>query len=410
MEVENTNLRNVKGFKDYLPTDAKRRRFVVAKLSEVFERYGFEPLETPTLEYASTLEGKYGAEEKLIYKFETEGNDKVAMKYDQTVPLARVVSQYGPRGDQLLTIPFKRFQIQSAFRGENTQKGRYREFLQCDVDIVGVDSPLADGEILTVAIESYKALGLSVTLEINDRELLKKYDNKTLAIVDKLKKIGQNGVVESLITSGMSEQEASATLDEITNLKPSDRINNVITIMEKLGYSGDLISFTPTLIRGLDYYTGIILEVVLKNDSSSSSLGGGGRWNEMIGKFCGLDMPAVGFAVGVDRTIEAMVEAGLFDEKNSGKDVLVTVFNPDLEAKSIEVWNKLQSKGINAEIWLDPSSKLDKQLKYADSKNKGYVIIIGQDEISDGKVTLKRMADGESSRVTIDEVVKTLSQ
>lgn len=383
---------------------------MVAKLSEVFERYGFEPLETPTLEYASTLEGKYGAEEKLIYKFETEGKDKVAMKYDQTVPLARVIAQYGPRGDQLLTVPFKRFQIQSAFRGENTQRGRYREFLQCDIDIVGVDSPLADAEVLTVALEAYKALGLSVVIQVNDRQSLRKYDPKTLNAIDKLKKVGESGVIEVLVKNGMMENEARSTLAEIQSTAPSGRLQTVIQIMTKLGYSEDLILYTPTLIRGLDYYTGIILEVVLKNDPDSSSLCGGGRWDEMIGKFCGLDMPAVGFAVGVDRTIEAMVEHGLFDNKNSGSDVLVSVFCPELEAKSIEVWNKLQSQGIKAEMWLDPNSKLDKQLKYADSKNKGYVVIIGQEEIAEDKVTLKRLADGSSNRVTIDEVVKILSQ
>lgn len=404
------NLRNVKGFKDYLPLDAKRRRFVVAKLSGVFEKYGFEPLETPTLEYASTLEGKYGDEEKLIYKFDTLGDDKVAMKYDQTVPLARVIAQYGPRGDQLLTIPFKRFQIQSAFRGENTQKGRYREFLQCDVDIVGVDSPLADAEILTVVLESYKALGLEVVVQINDRALLTKFDTQTLNAVDKIKKIGEEGVQEILMKNGKTDMEARAVLDEIQSLTPSDRLQTVMGIMAKLGYSSDSIAFTPTLIRGLDYYTGIILEVVLKNDPNSSSLGGGGRWNEMIGKFCGLDMPAVGFAVGVDRTIEAMNENQLFESEQTGSGVLVSVFSPELESKSIEVWNVLQENQISAEMWLDPSAKIEKQLKYADSKNKKYVVIIGQDELDADKITLKDMTFGNSTLVTLDEAIKILSQ
>lgn len=383
---------------------------MVAKLSGVFEKYGFEPLETPTLEYASTLEGKYGDEEKLIYKFDTLGDDKVAMKYDQTVPLARVIAQYGPRGDQLLTIPFKRFQIQSAFRGENTQKGRYREFLQCDVDIVGVDSPLADAEILTVVLESYKALGLEVVVQINDRALLTKFDTQTLNAVDKIKKIGEEGVQEILMKNGKTDMEARAVLDEIQSLTPSDRLQTVMGIMAKLGYSSDSIAFTPTLIRGLDYYTGIILEVVLKNDPNSSSLGGGGRWNEMIGKFCGLDMPAVGFAVGVDRTIEAMNENQLFESEQTGSGVLVSVFSPELESKSIEVWNMLQENQISAEMWLDPSAKIEKQLKYADSKNKKYVVIIGQDEVDADKITLKDMTSGNSTLVTLDEAIKILSQ
>lgn len=383
---------------------------MVAKLSAVFEKYGFEPLETPTLEYASTLEGKYGEDEKLIYKFDTLGDDKVAMKYDQTVPLARVIAQYGPRGDQLLTIPFKRFQIQSAFRGENTQKGRYREFLQCDVDIVGVDSPLADAEILTVVLESYKALGLEVVVQINDRGLLTKFDTQTLNAIDKIKKIGAEGVQEILMKNGKTATEAKAVIEEIQSLTPSDRLQTVIGIMSKLGYSSDAISFTPTLIRGLDYYTGIILEVVLKNDPDSSSLGGGGRWNEMIGKFCGLDMPAVGFAVGVDRTIEAMNENQLFESEQTGSGVLVSVFSPELESKSIEVWNVLQENQIPAEMWLDPSAKIEKQLRYADSKNKKYVVIIGQDELNADKITLKDMASGKSTLVTLDEAIKILSQ
>lgn len=383
---------------------------MVAKLSAVFEKYGFEPLETPTLEYASTLEGKYGIEEKLIYKFDTPGDDKVAMKYDQTVPLARVIAQYGPRGDQLLTIPFKRFQIQSAFRGENTQKGRYREFLQCDVDIVGVDSPLADAEILTVAIESYKALGLEVVVQINDRENLRKYDSKTLNAVDKLKKIGEEGVVELLVGNGFDRNAAEAVVKEIKEISPSNRIQTVIEIMQKLEYDEMLIQFCPTLIRGLDYYTGIILEVVLKNDPAGSSLGGGGRWDEMIGRFIGEELPAVGFSVGVDRTIEAMIDNGLFEENKTGNGVLVSVTNPELEAKSIEIWNELQKAGINAEIWLDPNVKIDKQFKYADNKNKKYVVIVSENEINEGKLKLKKMSDGESLVLTLDEAIGVLSQ
>lgn len=396
-----SNLRNVKGFKDYLPLEAKRRRLVVGKLSDVFEKYGFEPLETPTLEYASTLEGKYGSEEKLIYKFETPGDDRVALKYDQTVPLARVIAQYGPHGDQLLSIPFKRFQIQSAFRGENTQKGRYREFLQCDVDIIGVDSPLADAEILTVVIESYKALGLDVIVQINDRGSLKAYDGRTLSAVDKLKKIGQDGVLAILVENGRQTQEAQTVLDQIQKTAPSERLKTVVGIMEKLGYKG--VEFSPTLIRGLDYYTGIIIEVVLRSAPEASSLGGGGRWDEMIGRFCGVDMPAVGFSFGVDRTIEAMNEGGLF-EGDKGSGVLVTIPSLELESKAMAVWNELQKAGISAELWLDTTTDMAKQFRYAEGKNLEYVVMIEDGEI----VNLKRLTDGSSQKLSLPEVIERL--
>ena len=157
-------LQTPKGFRDFLPADALKRKAVADRIISVFERFGFDPIETPTVEYEETLQGKYGEEEKLIYKFETNGGDKLALKYDQTVPLARVIAQWGPVGAQKLILPFKRYQNQSAFRGENTQKGRYREFLQCDADIVGISSPLADMEILSLAYEIYRSLGLDIII------------------------------------------------------------------------------------------------------------------------------------------------------------------------------------------------------------------------------------------------------
>lgn len=395
----NDSLRNVKGFKDYLPREAKRRRLVLAKLSAVFEKYGFEPLETPSLEYAKTLEGKYGTEEKLIYKFQTPGEDWVALKYDQTVPLARVISQYGPRGDQLLTVPFKRFQIQSAFRGENTQKGRYREFLQCDVDIIGVDSPLADAEVLTVAIEGYRALGLEVEVLVNDRQALHAYDKATLAAIDKLKKIGKNGVIEQLTKNGKSRQDAERILDEILKIQPTQRIREVELILKQLGVD-KYVKFDPTLVRGLDYYTGIIIEVVPAGESESSSMGGGGRWDEMIGKFCGLDMPAVGFSFGIDRTIEAMDEHGLFARDQEAKGVLVALTGQDQEANAIRVWRDLTDAGVKAEIWLDGTVGLDKQYKYADGKNLAFVAVVEGPDL----VKLKNLATGEVSSVPVSDV------
>lgn len=404
-------LQTPKGFKDYLPADALRRRYVVGKIVKVFEKFGFDPLETPSLEYEETLTGKYGEEEKLIYKFETPGGDKVALKYDQTVPLARVVAQYGPKGQQVLPIPFKRYQIQSAFRGENTQKGRYREFLQCDADIIGLGTPFEDAEILTLIYKSFKSLGLDVIIKINDRNLISDIEPKYLAAIDKLNKIGQDGVINELISKGLSEKEAQKLFNRVKNLKPSENIETILNIFKIYGAQYQLkdeVQFDPTLIRGLDYYTGLIIEVVLRKNPNSSSLAGGGRWDRMIGKFTGMDLPAVGISFGIDRVIEAMEEEGLLQEKTTTK-VLVTVFSKELADVAYVVTNKLREASINTESWLDIDIKLDKQLRYADQKGIPYAIIIGPDEYKDKVNILKDLKNKTQEKLTIDELIKKLS-
>ena len=398
-----------KGFRDFLPSDALKRQFVLRKIQKVFEKFGFDPLETPTLEYEETLTGKYGEEEKLIYKFETPGGDKVALKYDQTVPLARVVAQYGPRGTQTLPIPFKRYQIQDAYRGENTQKGRYRQFLQCDADIIGVSSPLSDAEILALTYGIYIELGLDVVIKINDRALIADVEPKFLAAIDKLGKIGEGGVIGELENKGLSTEEARKLLEKIQNLKPSANLEEIIRLYRNMGYPEQSLQFDPSLIRGLDYYTGLILEVVLKSDPTSSSLAGGGRWDNLIGKFTGMDLASVGFAIGVDRTIEAMEEVGVLDTGRTNAKVLVTIFSEELLEKSLEISSRLRSNNINSELWLDPKSKLEKQLKYADQKGIGYAVIIGPDEAKDNKVNLKNLTEKTQETLTLDEVLQKLT-
>lgn len=394
-----------KGFKDYLPEEALRRRVVIGKISETFQKFGFDPLETPTLEYEETLTGKYGEEEKLIYKFETPGGDKVALKYDQTVPLARVVAQYGPNGAQKLAMPFKRYQIQPAYRGENTQKGRYREFLQCDADIIGVSTPLSDAEILELATEIYKNLKLEVVIKINDRQLLVGIEPKYLAAIDKLNKIGEAGVIQEMQDKGLPQGEAEALFEKVTQNQPTENLQQIISLYEQMGYSRDSLKFDPTLIRGLDYYTGLIMEVVLVSNPNSSSLCGGGRWDGMIGKFTGTDQPAVGFAIGLDRTIEAMLEQGVLESTSSSTQVLVSIFSPELLENSLEVISHLRSKNIDCEIYLDPKAKLEKQLKYADNKGIPYVVIIGPDEAKSGQVVLKDLIKRSQEKITLEQLV-----
>lgn len=370
-------LQTPKGFRDFLPADALKRKAVLDRIISVFERFGFDPLETPTVEYEETLQGKYGEEERLIYKFETNGGDRLALKYDQTVPLARVVAQWGPVGQQRLILPFKRYQIQSAFRGENTQKGRYREFLQCDADIVGISSPLADMEILSLAYEIYRSLGLDVIIKINDRSLLAEFEPKYLSAIDKLNKIGVTGVMQELETKGLSGAEAANALNKIKAMKPTPNLQQTINEFKGAGLPDNVLYFDPTLVRGLDYYTGLIMEVVLRPDPTGSSLCGGGRYDKMIGKFTGVDIPAVGFAVGFDRTVEALEAAGLIQPIPTKTKVLVTMNSETALPKALQTLHSLRASGINSEIWLDPTTKLEKQLKYTDVKGIQYAVVAG---------------------------------
>lgn len=402
-------LSSPKGFKDYLPTEALKRKIVLDRIKEVFARFGFDPLETPTLEYEETLTGKYGEEEKLIYKFETPGGDKVALKYDQTVPLSRVVAEYGPQGKQVLPIPFKRYQIQSAYRGENTQKGRYREFTQCDADIVGISSPLADAEILAIVYEIYKALGLDIVIKINDRSLISDIEPKYLAALDKLDKIGDTGVLKELENRGLSAEVALELFEKVTTLKPSENLSEIIKLFGEMGYPETSLEFDPMLIRGLDYYTGLIIETKLKSNTTASSLGGGGRYDNMIGSFTGTNLPAVGYSVGLDRTIEAMEETAVLKTPKTSTIALVAVF-PELLKESLNIATQLRSSGISTEIYLDPQSPLNKQMRYADNKGIPYIIIVGSEEIKTNEAIVKNLITGSSEKVKIEKVASYINE
>ncbi len=379
------------------------------KIIKILAKFGFDPLETPTLEYAETLKGKYGEEERLIYQFKTPGGDEVALKYDQTVPLARVVAQYGPTGEQKIPLPFKRYQIQPAYRGENPQKGRYREFLQCDADIISISSPLADAEILAVVYEIYKSLGLDVVIKVNDRSLLQNIEPKYLSAIDKLGKIGEGNVLMELEQKGLSKQQSEEVFGKVQTLKPSQNLQDIIETYQKMGYPKESLVFDPTMVRGLDYYTGLIFEVVLKSSPNSSSLCGGGRWDNLIGKFTGTDLPAVGFAIGVDRTIEAMEEEGVMNAPQTNSKVFITVFSPELAEKSMEVSSRLRADNIPVESWLDPETKLEKQLKYADLKGIPYAVILGPEEAEKGRVILKDLKNRSQESLSLEQLVSKLS-
>lgn len=397
----NIKPQTLKGFRDFLPKDARKRQFVINTIKSVFESFGFEPLETPALEYEEILLGKYGDEgDKLMYRFEDNGRRKVALRYDQTVPLARVVAKY--QND--LPMPFKRYQIQNVWRAENTQRGRFREFLQMDADIVGSDSPLSDAEIIAITIRSLEILGFkNFKILINDRSVFRDIPNEVIPALDKLKKIGEENVIKEMISKGISEEKSKDILEEIKTREKTEIINNCSQILNNIGIDGNILKFEPTLARGLSYYTGLIFEAEIEG-YDAGSVAGGGRYDNLIGLFAGRQISAVGFSFGFDRLIEAMELFNLFPKDLSNIKALVTIFSKELQEKSLEVYKKLRDENINCEIYLDENTSLEKQLKYADRKSIPYSIIIGSKEVEENKVIVKNMRTGEQKTIGTDEI------
>ncbi len=388
------NPQTLKGFRDFLPSEARKRQFAINTLKQVFESYGFEPLETPALEYEEILLGKYGDEgDKLMYRFEDNGKRKVALRYDQTVPLARVVAQY----QNEIPMPFKRYQIQNVWRAENTQKGRFREFLQCDIDIVGQKSQAADAEIIVIAARSLEKLGFkNYKIRVGDRKLFEGIPPAAITIIDKLKKIGEEKVIAELKEKNLDEK----ILDKIKNSKPSENIEFILAIAQEMGIA-EQVYFDPTLARGLNYYTGMILEVEV-DGFDAGSVGGGGRYDNLIGLFADKQIPAVGFAFGFDRLMNAMEELSLFPKDLQTTKVLVTVFSPDIMEESLNCSLLIRNAGVATELYLDENlpagrqgAKMEKQLKYADQKGIPFVVIIGPDEVSKNMITLRNMKTRE---------------
>ncbi len=279
-----------KGFGDIFPEDAARRKDFLNKISVVLEKYGFMPLETPTVEFADTLLGKYGEEEKLIYTFEDKGGRKLALRYDLTVPLARFIAN----NLGLLNPTFARYQIGQVFRGEKPQKGRSREFTQFDCDVVGSSEVNEDAKVIAAGIDGIRSLGFSkAKLAINDRQNFNDLTIEDIRLIDKMYKIGKENMPQNL-------------LDFIEKSEPTERLKQIFKILEK-DYKlkeGKDFFFDPTLARGLDYYTSTVFEMKLNGNPEDLSVGGGGRYDNLIGMFAGKNIPAVGFSFGIDRIIE----------------------------------------------------------------------------------------------------------
>lgn len=398
----------LKGFRDFLPEDARKRAWLKEEMIKVFEKWGFEPLETPTLEPLELFAGEIGEDEKLFFKFKDQGGRNVALRYDQTVPTCRVIGQYYDK----IIFPFRRYQIQSNFRAEKPQKGRYREFVQADIDILGVESPIADAECIAVSIDLYKSLGFrNIMALINNRDLLKGIPYPVIAAIDKIKKVGKEGVIKEIIKKGYGQKEAESFIKTVEKLKPDKTLETIFSYLESLGIPKENYKFEPNLMRSFSYSQGPIWEMTIPEYSTASfggSVGGGERYDGMIERITGRKIAGTGIAFGFDRTLEALEINNLLPDLGSTSKVLVTVFSPDLLNKSIETAKNLRESGINTEIYPDESVKLDKQLKYADKKGIPYVIIIGPEEAESNTITLKSLKTKEQNKVSAENLVSLL--
>ncbi|OGG01877.1 histidine--tRNA ligase [Candidatus Gottesmanbacteria bacterium RBG_16_52_11] len=393
-----TMIQKLKGFRDFLPDDARKRRWLKDRMIEVAERWGYEPLETPTLEPLELFTGQIGEDEKLFFSFTDAGGRKVAMRYDQTVPTVRVLGEYA----NTLTLPFRRYQYQQAFRAEKPQKGRYREFTQFDIDIFGVASPLADAEVIASNLEICKNIGFSQAIAVvSSRSLLSGMPYEAVVAIDKLNKIGEAGVIADMESKGISHVQAQEYLEFVKNLKPNDEIRTIFYYLENAGFGSDWYRFEPTLTRSFSYSQGPIWEIVIPQ-YDAGSIGGGERYDGMIKKITGLDIPGTGIAFGFDRTLEAADACGLVPKFVSNSSVLVTVFSPDLMDIAIKTAQSLREGGLPAELYPDPSVKLEKQLRYADRKNIPFAIITGPDEASKATLVLKNMITKTQNEFPVD--------
>ncbi len=408
----NTQVQTLKGFRDFLGENARKRLWLIEKIRSVFDVFGFEPLETPALEYESLLTGKYGDEaDKLIYGFEDRGGRRVALRYDQTIPTTRVIAQY--RND--LVFPYRRYQIQPVWRADKPQQGRYREFTQCDVDIFGSTSPISDAEILACTYYSFKTIGYpAVKLFINDRQTLlstlQQFASEAVSVfsiiqsVDKLDKIGDKGVIDELVNKGLNKSIATEALKNIQAATMTQNLKDIRECANSLGIPDEDLIFLQTLARGLDYYTGMIFEVTVPG-YEVGSLCGGGRYDKLVEKLGGVNIPAVGIAFGFDRMLDAAEQFGLLTSDSNSVNVLVSIFDTTQISASLDVAMKLRKKGIKTEIY-PGVEKLEKQLKFANKKNIPYVVIIGPEEEKKNVVQLKDMKTGEKKDISVNELVK----
>jgi len=440
-----------KGTRDFTPVEMVKRNFIFETIKSVFQRFGYLPIETPAMENLSSLLGKYGEEgDKLLFKILNSGDylskvsgeisntesNKLALeicekglRYDLTVPFARFVVQ----NLNEITFPFKRYQIQPVWRADRPQKGRYREFYQCDVDVIGSNSLLNEVELIQIIDKVFQSLKIGTVIKMNNRKILlgiaemigepEKFIDITVAI-DKLEKIGIDKVKEELLSRGINES-AIEKLKPVFDLKGSnkDKINDLKKIISSsevglkgiqevetiLGYFDKLTINTDleldlTLARGLNYYTGAIFEVKAK-DVEIGSICGGGRYDDLTGVFGLKDVSGVGVSFGADRIYDVMEQLNIFPtEIVSSTKVMFVNFGEKEEMYCLPLLQKLRENGVNAEIFPEPA-KMKKQMSYANNKNIPFVVLVGENEMSQGFLTVKNMISGEQSEIKFEELL-----
>jgi len=427
-----------KGFRDFLPETMLRRGYALDSIKSIFHRFGFEPIDTPVLELQETLFGKYGEDaEQLIFTAQ-HGRSKrepLAMRYDLTVPLARVVGQY----ESQLNLPFKRYHIAPVFRGERPQRGRYREFWQCDADTVGVASMSADAEIVIMMHEILRRLGFpQFVIKINHRRLLTAIGEFSgvpsgqlpdlYRSVDKFDKIGADGVKRELIERGIDGEAVSRMMGVLQATEPGgdsleaiketiaggdnglDELRELADLLADAAIPPERYEFDLTMVRGLGYYTGPIFETVI-SQPNLGSISGGGRYDNLIGMFRRQSLPTTGTSFGIERIIDLMDELDLYPPHLGGTLVqaLVTVFNEETRRASARIGGQLREAGINTEVYLG-RRKLGRQLAYADKKGIPVVAIAGPDEIEAGVVKLRRLRDGHEVVVDSSQLAASVAE
>jgi histidyl-tRNA synthetase len=432
-------VRLARGTRDLLPEQASRRNAVLALLREVFARHGFDPLETPAFERIETLTGKYGEEgQKLIFRIlkRGEGGEKgeadLALRYDLTVPLARVVAM-----NPGLRMPFKRWQIAPVWRADRPAKGRFREFWQCDCDIVGTSEILADAECLAVAADALATIGFpSFLVRVNDRRLLRataraagvapEREQALLVVVDKLDKIGRDGVDAELAEKGLgatsrlwdvlslsgSPAEVLGGLREALPAEPEVEaaladLRELVALADALGVPAEALRIDPTLARGLDYYTGPVFEIEAA-EAGVGSLAGGGRYDGLVGVFGKQQVPAVGIALGLERILTVLEDLGRTPPATDRPAVLVAVYDPEHRAHAAAAARAFREAGVRTDLYAG-GGKLKAQFKHADAVGVRYVVVVGPGEVGSGTVALKALATGEQLQIPLAEAIRRVA-
>ena len=440
------------GMRDYLPADMLRRQYVIDKVTDVFEAFGYEPLQTPVMELSETLKGKYGddAERLIYYAYHPGGKEELALRYDLTVPLARVVGMHESR----LQLPFRRYQIAPVWRGERPQRGRFREFYQCDVDLVGSASMLADAEMVSLVAVVMQRLGFDdFSVRLNNRKLLTgigQYaglSGQPLAdlyrSIDKLDKIGMDGVRDELIRSGIdtaaivrimdvlalayqrqqSGYDAGAALigalrEMLEDIPAAEaglqELEDLLDCCAAMNVPEQFIALDLTCVRGLGYYTGSTFEtVLLSNDPEErvGSVSGGGRYDDLVGLFRKEPLPTVGVSLGIERLITLMDKRNLYpsDINRTVVQVLVTLFGPETQAETLGLASTLRDAGIRTELYTEPA-KLGKQIGYADKRGIPVVVLLGPSELEQGVVKIKLLRQQQEIVIQRASIVETLTR